>query len=371
MFRFVFGIILLVVAAAAFIAKAVMNSKVKHVRAKLDATEDTYEKRELREQLSSVESGPQYARVAGFVALGLGLLFGFWSTVRIVPANTVGIPTTFGSIGSPMQSGFHITAPWTEVNTFSTRVQELSMLKAIDEGDKAKDDSIEIIADGGGSMSVDLTVRYSIVGDQAAVLFKQAGSMELIKDRFVRPDAREVTRNVFALYSAEEGYSTKRAEIALKITDELMKRLEARGIVIDSVNVRDVQPEAQVLSAINAILQTRNEATKALEDQKKQVTEAETRKQVAERDKDAAITKAEAEAEAIRISAEAQANANALIAASLTPELVDLEKAKACADAIAKTGATVVNVCGDASSNTSGASSDGTAVIVDGRQPSP
>lgn len=367
MFRFVVGIFLLVVAVVAFIAKAVLNSKVKRARKELDQTEDIYEKRDLREQLTAIESNPQFARMIGLVALGLGLLFGFWSTVRIVPANTVGIPTTFGSIGSPMQSGFHITAPWTDVNTFSTRIQELSMLKAVDEGDKAKDDSIEIIADGGGSMSVDLTVRYSIIGEQAAVLFKQAGSMDLIKDRFVRPDAREVTRNVFALYSAEDGYSTKRAEIALLITEQLRERLETRGIIIDSVNVRDVLPEAQVLSAINAILQTRNEATKALEDQKKQVTEAETRKQVAERDKDATITKAEADAEAVRIAAEAQANANALIAASLTPELVELEKAKACAEAIAKTGATVVNVCGDMSNANTESSPDGTAVIVDAR----
>lgn len=287
------------------------------------------------------------------------------SFIRVVPANTVGIPTTLGRVGDPLASGFHFTLPWTEITPFSTRVQELSMLRAPDEGDKLKDDSVAVIASGGGSMSVDVTVRYSIAKDQASELFKQAGSVLLVKDRFVRPDAREVVRNVFGLYTAEEGYSTKRAEIAVKIAEQLAPRLASRGVIIDSVNIRDVAPDTQQLAAINAILQSRNEAAKAAEDQKKQTTEAETRKQVAALDKQAAVTKAEAEAEAVSIAAKAQAEANQRIAASLTPELVDLEKTKACANAIATTKAQVVNVC-SGSASSSGAASP-SSVIVDSR----
>lgn len=241
------------------------------------------------------------------------------------------------------------------------------MLRAADEGDKSKDDSISVIASGGGSMKVDVTVRFSVAPDQAGELFRLAGSIDLIKDRFVRPDTREVVRNIFGEYTAEQGYSTERAKIATQVTDQLAERLLKRGILVDSVNVRDVLPEQQVLDAINAVLQTRNQAAQALEDQKKQVTEAQTRKQVATLDKEAAITKAEAEAQAVSISAQAQAEANAKIAASLSPELVQLEIAKACADAIAKTGAQVVNVCGAPGSAGSATAGTPTSVIVDSR----
>ena len=303
-------------------------------------------------------------RVGLLGALAVGVVGGFVflsSFVRVVPANTVGMPTTFGKVGTPLNAGLHITAPWTTITEFSTRTQELSMLRAPDEGDMTKDDSVTVIASGGGSMAVDITVRFALKQDQAAELFKQAGTLQLVKDRFVRPDAREVVRNVFGLYTAEEGYSTKRAELATKITDQLKPRLAARGVVVDSVNVRDVAPDTQQLAAINAILQSRNEAAKALEDQNKQTTEAETRKQVATLDKTAAVTKAEADAAAVTIAAQAQADANAKIAASLTPALVDLEKTKACATAIAQTKAQVVNVC--AGSETASP----TSVIVDGR----
>lgn len=291
------------------------------------------------------------------------------SMVRVVPANTIGIPTTFGSIGDPMPSGIEITAPWTQIHELSTRIQELSMLRAADEGDKAKDDSITVIAPGGGSMKVDLTVRYAIEPGAAGDLFRQAGTMDLIKERFVRPDAREVARNVFSGFTAEEGYSIERARIAEEIFTELKSRLERRGIIIDSINVRDVEPEAQVLQAINSILQARNEALRAQEEQTRLITEAETRREVASRDAEASVLAAQGQADSVRITAEAEADANAAIAASLTADLIELQITQACAEAIAKTQAAVVSVCGRSGSGSDGTSADAPAVIVDSRGP--
>lgn len=324
-----------------------------------------------RTQVQYYRAKASSTSIAAFITAFLGISLLVASCVRIVPANNVGIPTQFGAVGAPMQAGFNVTAPWTKVTKFTTRIQELSMLRAADEGDKGKDDSIQVIAKGGGSMSVDLTVRYSIDKNEASELFRQAGSMELVKDRFVRPDAREVARNIFGLYTAEEGYSSARAEISAKIFDDLKPRLAGRGIILDSVNIRDVQPEGRVLEAINGILGARNEALKAAETQKQQTTEAETRKKVAELDKEATVTKAEAEADSTRIRAEAEAAANTAINASLTPELVALQIAQACAEAIANTNAAVINGC--SSSNASGVADTNGAnasVIVDARAPS-
>lgn len=363
--RFIFGIVFLVLFLVLLTVKIVLSISVRNKRKRHEASGQS-----VSSLYDSTESGRSVVGILVYVCLALsGVLF-LSSFMRVVPANTVGIPTTLGKVGSPVNSGFQLVVPWTDITEFSTRTQELSMLRAEDEGDKAKDDSVDVIASGGGSMKVDVTVRFRIEKSEAAKLFKLAGTLDLVKDRFVRPDAREVVRNVFGQYSAEAGYSTARAEIGLKITEQLREQLADKGIIIDSVNVRDVLPEAQVLASINAILQARNDAAKAKEDQAKQITEAETRKEVATRDAEAKVTAANADAAAVKIAAEAQAEANAKIAASLTPELVDLEKTKACADAIAKSGATVINVCGNAQVNPSGVSS-GSAVIVDGRTTTP
>jgi regulator of protease activity HflC (stomatin/prohibitin superfamily) len=359
MSQFVTGIVMALIAVAVFLVARSAKSKAGTGFAAKGGTPAAR---------AAALAGPK-----AIMLISAGLLvfavFSFLSSfIRVVPANTVGIPTALGKVGEPLVAGLHVTAPWTTITEFSTRTQELSMLRAPDEGDKAKDDSVSIIAAGGGSMSVDVTVRFALAQDKSAELFRQAGSLQLVKDRFVRPDAREVVRNVFGQYTAEEGYSVKRAEIAVKITELLKPRLADRGILIDSVNVRDVAPDTQQLAAINAILQSRNEAAKALEDQKKQRTEAETRKQVAELDKQASVTKAEADAQVVTLAASAQAEANTKIAKSLTTELLDLEKTKACANAIAQTKAQVVNVC-SGSAAAGGSATAPTSVIVDTRTP--
>lgn len=232
------------------------------------------------------------------------------------------------------------------------------MLRASDEGDKSKDDSIDVIALGGGAMKVDVTIRFSIEQSEADELFRKAGSLDLVKERFVRPEAREVIRDVFGAYSAEAGYSTARAEIGAKVTDVLRERLVPLGILVDSVNIRDVAPDKQQLDAINAILAARNDAKKAQEEQTKLVTQAETRRQVAEKD-----------ALEIQIRADATATANRTIAESLTEELLALRKAEICADAIKQTKVAVVYGC-EAASAGAGNSDSGNAatVIVDARK---
>lgn len=301
----------------------------------------------------------------GLLVLVVAAVFGLWSTVRVVEANEVGVPTTFGRIGEPMQSGFQLVAPWTKVTTFSTRTQELSMLAATDEGDKAKDDAVEVIAKGGGSMKVDVTVRWSVDPEAVSRLFRQAGSLDLVQQRFVRPDSREVVRNVFGQHSAEGGYSTERAEMAIEITDQLRAVAGPRGITIDSVNIRDVNPEENVLKGINDIVSARNDAATALEVQKQTLTDAETKRQAAEIDAKAAVAKATGEADAQRINAQGEADANAKIAASLTPDLLHLQEVQACAEAIKQTSAAIVN-CGSTSSASSGAT-PAASVIVDQR----
>jgi len=250
-----------------------------------------------------------------FVACLLG------ASTKVVPANSVGIPTSFGSIGKPMKSGFHLTKPWTEVNNFSTRLQESSMLSS-GEGEKGRQDSISVRGSDGYEMWVDVTIRYTIAGDTADQLFRRVGSMDGIKDRIVRPEVREGVRLVFANYTAEEGYSAKREDISKEFNALLKSRLAPYGVILDSAVIRSVDPDETLKKAISDRSAARERGLQAELEQKKQVTEAETRKQVAERDATALTTKTQGEADAQRIAAQGEADANAKVSASLTEAIL-------------------------------------------------
>ncbi len=114
-------------------------------------------------------------RYGPFGVIG-GLLLLALACIRIVPANTVGIPTTFGSIGSPMSPGLKVVSPFTEVNTFSTRLQESTMLADVDEGDRKRDDSIEVRGSDGYAMKVDLTIRFAVRPDAASTLYRRVAT---------------------------------------------------------------------------------------------------------------------------------------------------------------------------------------------------
>lgn len=260
-------------------------------------------------------------KVGGWVLLFLAVLGIGTSVIRVVPANSVGIPVNFGSIGKPMGSGPRFTAPWTKIHNFSTRLQELSMLSK-GEGGTDKSEAISVRGSDGYEMFVDSTIRYYVDQKVANDLFKRVGSMEGVRDRIVLPEVREGIRIIFARYTAEEGYSIQREKIAGDVTLLLRERLAPYGVNLDSALIRSVDPEPKLTQAIGDRAAARERALQAEIEQRKLVTESETRKQVAERDATAAVTKAQGQADAQRISAQGEADANTKISASLTDDLI-------------------------------------------------
>lgn len=342
MFRFILGCILAVVAVGLYTVCA--TSKDAEGRRKL-------------------------AVWPAFVVLAVGGVFMFWSFVRVVEANEVGVPSTWGRVGQPMQSGFHMTMPWTKVTEFSTRVQQLTLSlpdKDNDGNPDGPDNSIKVIAKDGGVMHVGVTVRWSVEKEAIDTsLYRQAGTLDLVSSRFVRPDTQETARNVFGQHSAEGGYSTEREQIAKEIKEKLSELGKPRGIIIDSVNVLEVEPEDRVLAKINDIIEQRNATLLASEAQKTTLIEAETQRQKAEVDAKAQVLTAQGAADSQLIAAKAEADSNALVAASLTPDLLHLQEVQACAEAIRQTSAAIVN-CGS-SSGASSAATPPASVIVDQR----
>jgi regulator of protease activity HflC (stomatin/prohibitin superfamily) len=227
-----------------------------------------------------------------------------------------------GSIKDPVNSGFHVMVPWADVHTFSTRLQELSMLAAVDEGDKAKDDSVEVRGSDGYEMNVDITVRYFIEGSEASTLFRLVGSEDGVKQRLVRPDVRNRTRVAFAEFTSEEGYTSQRDKIAANLAADLTPRMAAYGLRLESVSIRNVKPDPVLAKAISDRAAAREQALQAGIEQKKLITEAETRRKVAETDARAKV-----------IAAQGEADSNRIITQSITSDLLTLKQIEALRDA--------------------------------------
>ena len=319
MFSFVIGLL--------FILAAVIFFAVSRIYAKKSATanqdQDTLDY--IKRRSSDAQYYRQWAsalKIGSPVALVFGLMFTIFPCVQVVDANTVGIPVSYGSIQEPVSSGFHLMAPWVDVRTFSLRMQETSMLRALDEGDKTKDDSIEVRGSDGYLMNVDVTVRYFIVGESANTLFKLVGSEDGVRDRLVRPEVRESVRSWFAKYTSEEGYTSEREAIRQNITTDLTARLAKYNLRLDSVAIRNVAPDATLAQAISDRAAARERALQATIEQDRLTTEAETRRKVAETDAKAKV-----------IAAQGEADANEIITKSITSDLLTLKQIEALRDA--------------------------------------
>lgn len=317
MVRFVFGIIFVVCGIIAWFAAKGFQRQL--VQQRDLSTREVVS----REAPSLYASG---TRMGARITLGLGLLLIVWSTVRVVPANHVGIPTEFGSIGNPLNSGFQFTTPWTDITKFSTRMQELSMLGAADDptvnNDDGRGDSIEVRGSDGYVMWSDVTVRYFIEGDSASDLFRLVGSEDGVKERLVRPEVREAVRVEFAKWTAEQGYTSERDAIREAIFADLEVRLARYGLRLDSVAVRNVAPDPVLANAISERAAARERALQATIQQGTDLTLAETRKLVAETDAAAKVA-----------AAQGEADANRILAASITDEILMLKRIEALRDA--------------------------------------
>ncbi|MFG2128713.1 prohibitin family protein [Streptomyces sp. NPDC048751] len=264
-------------------------------------------------------------KVGAALSAVAGVLAGVFACVHVVSAAEVGVPVTFGKIGTPLTSGVHFTSPFTDVTSFSTRPVDLDL------NDK---DVVEVRSSQGGVLYADVTIKWAVVPAEAVELYRLAGNEEAVEERLVLPDSREIIRNVFAKHTSEEGYASAREQIGSEIADLVKKRLAPRGIDVTSVNLRNVKPSEKLQDQIDKKIQ---------------------QEQATERATEAART-AKAEAERKRIEAEGVASANKIIERSLSDKVLYNQCLEAYREA-AKSNPVYAVPCGTGSG--------GTPVIVD------
>lgn len=198
-----------------------------------------------------------------------------------------------------------------EVVEYPISLQTLVLTRSSSEG-STNDDSITVTSSEGLPINVDVSLSFTLDAARVpAIYVKFRNDLSHIKHMFMRQSVREGLQEIFARYTAEQLYSTKRQEARVEVQKFLTERLGAEGFVVAQFTLNETRVPDQVVQAINAKVAMTQEAQKAEQEVRKTRAQAEQ-----------AVAQAEGQARAKRALADAEAYYNTTVAKSLTGEYV-------------------------------------------------
>lgn len=183
--------------------------------------------------------------IGGILLTILAVIF-LYSAVAYVPAGHVGVLTLFGRVtGEVLPEGTHLVNPFKVNNTMSIRTQE-------------QKETASVPSSEGLIISLDTSLLFRLSAAKAAEVYQKLGLSYV--DVVVEPNLRSTIRAVTAAHSASALYTGTREEVALQIQTNLERILNDRGVIVESVLLRDVQLPAMLKTSIEAKQQAEQDA---------------------------------------------------------------------------------------------------------------
>jgi regulator of protease activity HflC (stomatin/prohibitin superfamily) len=208
-------------------------------------------------------------------------------------------------VGTETASGLHPKAPWVDVVTFDVRNQRAVF---VSEQEPGQGDNIGGAPDGpqitvqdaeGVTANIDIAIRYSLDPTAVEEIYSAYYNEENLRTRLIFNDIRSVVRSVPGRFDTLEMLTDRNA-----VQDAILEALEARwaddGIIVEDVALQEIRYGEQVTGAYAA----------AQEAQINVQTET------------AKLEAAKVSAQQKVVQAQAEADANAILAASLTPAIL-------------------------------------------------
>lgn len=212
----------------------------------------------------------------------------------IVQAGHTGVVVTLGKVNDRvLQEGLHFKIPYVQdVVKIDNRITKLEVVT-------------EAFSKDLQTVSTTIAINYRVDTSKSYSIYKNIGpDYETV---LVVPAVNEVLKATTALYTAEESV-TNRVLVSDGLIEGLNDKLNDIGLYVTDVNIINFDFSDAYITAI----------------EEKQVAQQQLLK--AETEKQTAITNAEAAAEALKIQAEAEAEANRILSQSVTPELIEYNK---------------------------------------------
>lgn len=270
-------------------------------------------------------------RIVGFLLIVLGI---FSSCIIQIDAGQVGVKKLFGSIQNDvLVSGLHFINPLLEISRIDVKTQNYTMSGVNDEGNKMGDDAIRVLTSDGLEVTIDLTVLYRVVGNDAPKLLKETG--EDYRDKIVRPITRTKIRDNAVYYQAVDLFGNKRDEFQQRIYKSIEETFKTRGLMLEQLLVRNITLPNSVKAAIESKINAEQEAKKM----------------------EFVLLKEKQEAERKRVEAQGIADYQRIINTGLTDQQLQYEQIKAMKElALSQNSKVIVMGKGN------------TPIIIDGKQ---
>ena len=177
---------------------------------------------------------------------GILVLVLLWASIAYVPAGHVGVLTLFGRVtGDVLPEGTHLVNPLKVNSTMSVRTQE-------------QKETASVPSNEGLIMTLDVSLLFRLDPIKAAQAYRTIGPRYVTV--VVEPNLRSAVRAVTATHSANALYTGAREEVAVKIQQELSHLLKDRGVIAESVLLRDVQLPSLLKASIEAKQQAEQDA---------------------------------------------------------------------------------------------------------------
>jgi regulator of protease activity HflC (stomatin/prohibitin superfamily) len=262
-------------------------------------------------------------RVVGLVIMLAGILT---ACVIQIDAGEVGVQKLFGKVQTTvLGSGLHFINPLVDVIKLDTKTQNYTMSGIQDEGHKTGDDAIRVLSADGLEVTIDLSVLYRVIPNDAPKLLTETG--DNYEDKIVRPITRTRIRDNAVYYDAVALFSGKRDEFQQRIFKTIEADFSRRGLLLENLLVRNITLPQSVKTTIEQKINAEQDA------QKMQFV----------------LQKEKQEAERKRVEAQGIADYQRIISESLTDKQLQYESIKAQLE-IAKSANAKVIIMGKGSS---------------------
>lgn len=179
--------------------------------------------------------------IVGFIAVIL-----LFSSITRVSTGHVGVLTLFGRVtGEVLTEGIHVINPFKTNNLMSIQTQTLK-------------ESAAVPSSEGLIMNLDTSLIFHLNPGQAAEVFQKTGDDYMMK--FVEPILRAAIREATASHTANALYTGEREVVAKQIAEQLTTQLTPRGLIVESILLRDIQLPSTLKASIEAKQQAEQEA---------------------------------------------------------------------------------------------------------------
>lgn len=242
-----------------------------------------------------------------FIYIGLLLVFvGFLtSTIRQINAGHVGVQILFGKVQpNVLYEGLNFVNPFIEIREMSIQTQNYTMSGHTDEAAREQDDAIRVLSRDGLEVTIDLTVLYRIMPDQAPRIYREIGLN--YQDKIIRPITRTGIRESATYYDAISLFSDKREEFEHRIREKIYDEFQKRGIILERLLVRNITLPQSVKESIERKITAVQEAQRM----------------------EYVLQKERQEAERKRVEAQGIADAQRIINSGLTDKVLQFEMIK-------------------------------------------